>query len=39
LTIVFKSPGKRGLRTKKEKLSGDLAGIRAELTDAKAEGQ
>jgi hypothetical protein len=31
------TPGKRGPRTKKERLSGELAGIRAELADAKGE--
>jgi hypothetical protein len=31
------TPGKRGPRTKKERLSSELAGIRAELTAAKGE--
>jgi predicted DNA-binding transcriptional regulator AlpA len=31
------TPGKRGPRTKKEKLSGELAGIRSELANAKEE--
>jgi hypothetical protein len=31
------TPGKRGPRTKKERLSGELAGIRAELAAAKEE--
>jgi hypothetical protein len=31
------APGKRGPRTKKEKLAGDLAGIREELAAAKED--
>ena len=31
------TPGKRGPRTKKERVSDDLAGIRAELANAKEE--
>jgi hypothetical protein len=31
------APGRRGPRTKKEKLSGELAGIRAEINAAKEE--
>jgi hypothetical protein len=31
------TPGKPGPRTKKERLSGELAGIRAELADTKGE--
>jgi excisionase family DNA binding protein len=31
------TPGRRGPRTKKEKLSGELAGIRAEIAAAKGE--
>jgi hypothetical protein len=33
------TPGKRGPRTNREKLADELAGIRKEMTDAKAEGQ
>jgi hypothetical protein len=35
--ILGLSPGKRGPRTKKERLSGELAGIRAEIAAAKKE--
>jgi hypothetical protein len=36
-SIKSYTPGRRGPRTKKEKLSGELAGIRKELATAKGE--
>ncbi|MDR1134033.1 MAG: helix-turn-helix domain-containing protein [Synergistaceae bacterium] len=35
--IAMRTPGKRGPRTKKEHLSGELAGIRAEIDASKEE--
>jgi hypothetical protein len=36
-SIKSYTPGRRGPRTKKERLSGELAGIRAEMTNSKEE--